>query len=87
MQWAHGNIPLASTSRAQTFSKPPIQTAAKLSGLDKPKKWKPMLTVQHKKFGYGVTHEVEEKNNKFYITVRFTMYGIKKIDGDFLEII
>lgn len=88
-QWAQGSMPLASTSRTQTYSKPPIQANAtpKSSGSDKQKKWKPMLTVQHKKFGYGVTHEVEEKNNKFYITVRFTMYGIKKIDGDFLEII
>jgi len=86
-QWALGSMPLASTTRTQTFHKPQAATITKSSSSDKPKKWKSMLTVQHKKFGYGITHGIEEKNDKTYVTVRFTMHGVKKIDAEFLEII
>jgi DNA helicase-2/ATP-dependent DNA helicase PcrA len=92
-QWIDGKTPDSTkTSTAQTFNtyqKPQTtqKEAPSFATDTKKKTWKPMLTVMHEKFGYGITHMVEEKNNKTYVTVRFTMHGVKKIDADFLKIV
>ena len=46
-----------------------------------------MLTMQHKKFGYGVTHEVEEKTANFISSLVLPCMVLKKSTAIFLEII
>ena len=50
-------------------------------------KFKKMQSIQHKKFGLGMVHEVLVKGMNTIITVRFNLHGMKKIDSKFLEII
>jgi len=69
--------------RMTSTSSSPIRT--KLPELTS--QFKRMQSIQHKKFGLGMVHEVLVKGTNTIVTVRFNLHGMKKIDSKFLEII
>lgn len=86
-QWIKGHSPQTpATDHVKTFSqyipKNVVKKEKKLG------KFKKLQTVEHKKFGLGIIHSVEEKGpKKIYVTVRFYTHGLKKIDSNFLTVI
>lgn len=48
---------------------------------------KRLQTVKHPSFGLGIAHQIEQRDNKCFVTVHFTHYGTKKIESSFLEIV
>jgi len=92
-QWIKGASPQAiNNDHVQTFSynrttKPStIAVPAKREKLSQ-SGFKRMQSIQHKKFGLGIVHEVEEKGTITIVTVRFNLHGMKKIDSKFLQTI
>ena len=88
-QWLKGNNPQPrSDEHVKTFSTYiPKNPAVKKEKINQTG-FKRMQTVQHKKFGLGIVHEIQTKSNlKTFVTVRFYSHGLKKIDSKFLDII
>lgn len=48
---------------------------------------KRLQSVKHEKFGLGIAHNVEQKGDKFFVTVHFTHHGTKKIESSFLKVV
>ncbi len=46
--------------------------------------FKRLQSVKHQVFGVGIVQTVENKGTKTFVTVHFSHYGTKKIDGSFL---
>lgn len=94
-QWVKGNKPESiNTDHVQTFSyNRPIKSSSTIMGTPVKKEklsqsgFKRMQSIQHKTFGLGIVHEVEEKGTVTIVTVRFNMHGMKKIDSKFLTTI
>jgi len=87
-QWIKGNSPQAfQNDSVQTFSRSRSTVTAASPAKLTQSKFKRMQSIQHKKFGIGIVHEVELKSELTIITVRFNLHGMKKIESSFLEII
>jgi len=68
----------------QTHYSPPSSTSNTSATTGPIKRLQP---VKHATFGFGIAHHIEQKGEKFIVTVQFTHHGSKKIDSTFLEII
>lgn len=68
--------PLVSTNTAPT-------TSSTSNAINSP--IKRLQPVEHPTFGFGIAHDVQQKGDKFIITVQFTKHGSKKIDSNFLK--
>jgi len=49
--------------------------------------FKRLQTVKHPTFGLGIAHSIEQKGDKFFITVQFANHGSKRIESSFLTIV
>lgn len=49
--------------------------------------FKRLQTVKHPTFGLGIAHSIEQKGDKFFITVQFANHGSKRIESSFLSIV
>ena len=94
-QWVKGNSPQAvDATHVQTFSynRPMTTPSSSSTPIRKDKLvqsggFKRMQSIQHKTFGLGIVHEIEEKGTITIVTVRFNQHGMKKIDSKFLQTI
>jgi len=71
-------------AQKQTHYSPPASTSNTSATTGPIKRLQP---VKHATFGFGIAHHIEQKGEKFIVTVQFTHHGSKKIDSTFLEII
>ncbi len=50
-------------------------------------KFKRLQSVKHATFGLGIAHAIEQKGDKFFITVQFAHHGSKRIESSFLTLV
>lgn len=72
-------------AQTKTYSQPKTSTTDSSASTTAP--FKRLQTVKHPTFGLGIAHHVEQKGDKFIVTVHFTHHGSKKIDSSFLTIV
>lgn len=75
----------ASTLKTKTTSQLISNSSTTSTSSNKP--FKRLQAVQHPAFGIGIAHDIEQKGDKFIITVNFAKHGSKKIDSSFLKAI
>lgn len=74
-------------SNSTHFAKPSNNVHVADHQTASPCKFKRLQTVKHPTFGLGIAHAIEQKGEKFFITVQFANHGSKRIESSFLTIV
>ncbi len=75
--WLHQNLSNVPANKEIKLEKPALATTTT---------WKNYQPVMHNSFGIGIIQNVEQRQDKIFLTIKFST-GLKKLDSTFIKII